>query len=125
MAPSLASFYRLSDFDSKDEIDWVFRSDHVTLTFTAVERRYCKTCKRYILYAFRYKDWAFFSILKSTENSDGMFNSNWYLRIATQGIRKYPNSRMFSTILHKFKLHNLIFLTLKQNRLITLTLILL
>jgi len=26
----------------KNEIYWVFRSDHVTLAFTASERRYCK-----------------------------------------------------------------------------------
>jgi len=27
----------------KDEIDWVFRSDRVTLAFTVSEKQYCKT----------------------------------------------------------------------------------
>jgi len=30
------------NFDSKDEIDWLFRSNHVTLAFIVVERQYCK-----------------------------------------------------------------------------------
>jgi len=28
--------------ESKDEIDWVFRLDHMTLAFTVSERQYCK-----------------------------------------------------------------------------------
>jgi len=30
-------------FESKDEIDWVFQSDHVISAFIIAERQYCKT----------------------------------------------------------------------------------